>query len=97
MNKSIKLKNTNILDDYVGDRNLRVYRKGIDGRLSYTGLSKLVKRVTGNDPKVEEAYAFYLKNGDVVKILTKDHTGTNITEFHEGKARELKTILWNWA
>jgi len=93
MNKITKLKNDEFFQAFVGDRGLQVYRHAIDSTLDMTGLSKLVNQVTGHDPKNDEAYCFQVKNRDVVKILTKDYRSTNIMEFYDGSAREMKELF----
>ena len=93
MNKLTKLRNDEFFQAFVGDRGLRVYKHPVDGRLGMTGLSKLIKRVTGHDPKQDEAYCFSVKNRDVVKILTKDYWSINIMEFYDGSAKEMKELF----
>jgi len=93
LNKKIKMTNNDIVEAYLEDRSIRVYRHGVDGRLRHIGLSNTVKRATGQEPKVDEAYIFYVKNQDVVKILMKGLVTINVVEFHGCWAQNVKDYL----
>ncbi|RDC56650.1 hypothetical protein DU508_05410 [Pedobacter chinensis] len=92
MNRKIKLLNDEFFQTVVGDRGLRMYRKPVDGRLGMTGLGKLVEKETGAEPKLNEAYAFKVKNRNIIKILTRDEISTNLLELHEGNADEMTDL-----
>ncbi len=90
LNRAIKMTNNYILEAFLKNRSMRVYRNGIDGRLGLIGLNKMIKRITGQEPHPEEVYVFFVKNRDVVKILKRDLISMNIMEFRDEPARDLK-------
>lgn len=95
MEKRIKFRNNDLLNAFLENRSLRIYRRAVDGRLGFTGLSKMVIEIAGHEPKQDECYGFYVKNGDVVKILKKDTFSANILEFRDRQAKELKEYFFN--
>jgi len=93
MNRTVKFMNNILIKEAVGDRGLRVYRKPVDGRLGINGLSKLVLEETGHEPKGDEAYVFFPKNQDMIRILSVDHIGVSMVELFGMKAKEMKEEL----
>lgn len=93
MEKIIKLINNPLFKSIAGDRILRIVRRPVSGRLGLNGLSRIVLKKSGVMPQEDEAYVFYLRYKDVVKVLFTDEMGQNILEFYGTRAKLMKAEI----